>query len=202
MTMQIINAFPGERTYDASAAPTDPATFEEILDQTLRLAADHHRTLGQRLGRQAFSPSIAELRQSPLGWDLRLLAEAAEVESGEVRAAAERVRETLLRPMAGDDYEIPAWFWASELGRVVARAERIAAGEGGWLPPAVAALSLGMAEDEVLEWAAIGMLAWLPDEAGRPLISLAAVERMRVIAMKIGPARKTAPRTADHRLSA
>lgn len=179
--------------------PPVDAAADEMMDQALRLVADHHRELGLRLGRQAFSPSIAELRQSPLGRDLRLLAQAAGADPAAVRAAAARVRETLLRPLAADDYETPAWFWTSDLGRLVARAERAAAGPDGWLTPAAAGMSLGLSEAETLDWAAAGMLPWLPDEHGRPLIARAAVDRMRMLAGRIGPERIGAPavRPAD-----
>ncbi len=179
--------------------PPMDAAVDEVLDQALRLVADHHRTLGLHLGRQAFSPSIAELRQSPLGRDLRLLAYATEADPAAVRTAAARVRETLLRPMAADEYETPAWFWSSDLGRLVARAERAAAGPDAWLTAAAAGMSLGLSEAEVLEWAEAGMLPWLPDDGGRPLVARAAVERMRMLAGRIAPDRAGSPamRAAD-----
>jgi len=179
------------------AQPEIAPAIDDILDEALRLAADHHRTLGQHLGRPAYSPSLADLRQSPLGRDLRLLAApAVSLAPAEVRAAAGRVREVLLHPMAAEGYEIPAWFWTSDLGRLIARAERAAAGADAWLGPEAAADALGVAEAEVLEWAASGLLAWLPDEAGRPVIARAAVERMRLLAERIGPERHETIATA------
>ena len=198
---------PGERSMTGTTGREHGEIHEvdEILDQALRLVADHHRLLGLQLGRPAFSPSIAELRQSPLGRDLRLLAHAvgSGVLPADIRAAASRVTETLLRPLAADGFETPDWFWASELGRIVSRAERFAAGEGAWLAPAVAAMSLGTTEDDILDWAVSGVLPWLPDDLGRPLVSRAAVDRMRMVAMKIVRDRHEAPPvTGPDRLSA
>lgn len=169
----------------------DAPSVDEVLDQALRLVADHHRGLGLRLGRQAFSPSIAELRQSPVGRDLRLLAHAEEAEAAEVRAAAARVKETLLGSPVADMSDVPAWFWGSDLGRMIARAERIAAVEGAWMTAAAAGMTLGLSEAEVLEWAALGVLPWLPDEAGRPLVARSAVERMHALAGRVGAGRRS-----------
>ncbi|MFM9106282.1 MAG: hypothetical protein ACKOWF_06245 [Chloroflexota bacterium] len=197
----------------APVAQTGAApSIEDVLDEALRLAADHHRALGQHLGRPAYSPSLAALRQSPLGRDLRLLAAAAGVAPGDpasagtlpagnapaadVSAAARRVRDLLLRPMAADGCEVPAWFWASDLGRVIARAERAAAGADAWLTPDAAAAALGIGEAEALEWVATGLLPWLPDEDGRPAIARAAVDRMRLLAGRTGPERQDAIPTA------
>ena len=49
---------------------------DDVIDSILRLVADHHRAVGAAIGKRSFSPSLAELRQSPLGQDLRLLATA------------------------------------------------------------------------------------------------------------------------------
>ena len=69
---QVISAdeAPGVRGTDESWDDDD------IIDSVLRLVADHHRAVGAAIGKRSFSPSLAELRQSPLGQDLRLLAAA------------------------------------------------------------------------------------------------------------------------------
>ncbi len=157
---------------------------QAVLDQALRLVADHHRALGAMIGRGSPAPTAEELRSSPLGRDLRLLARAARgaAAAAETRAAVARVEETLLRPLAADDYGVPDWFRGSALGRLLARAERSALGPDGLLPPAEAAARLGVREAEVAAWLADGSLPGVWDEAGRPLVPRAAVERRRWVA--------------------
>src|SRR5829696_6689853 len=72
--------FPTERiTVDEAPVVRDadgPWDDDDVIDAVLRLVADHHRAVGAAIGKRSFSPSHAELRQSPLGQDLRLLAAA------------------------------------------------------------------------------------------------------------------------------
>src|SRR3954465_4933319 len=114
---------------------------DDVIDSVLRLAADtdrrlrvvpdHHRAVGAAIGKRSFSPSLAELRQSPLGQDLRLLAMAGsgDVSRDHVRETAGRVTDLLLRPLAAEGMVIPAWFWGTAIGRIVARAARVTYGD-------------------------------------------------------------------------
>ena len=177
-----------ERTEHVPAVPEpdDGWDADEVIDQALRLVADHHRALGALIGRPTFSPTIAHLRQSPLGRDLRLLATAGDDASpAAVRAAAERVTEALLRPLAADDYAVPAWFWRTGLGRLLARAERAAQGPAGLLTPTQAAAQLGVDRRVVQGWIAEGTLAAVPDVNDRPLVSRQAIERRRLVALEL-----------------
>ena len=109
---------------------------EDVIDAVLRLVADHHRAVGAAIGRRSFSPTLAELRQSPLGQDLRSLAAAGfgDINRNDVRETAARVTDLLLRPLAGESLVIPVWFWSSAIGRIVARAMRATFGDGGLIP--------------------------------------------------------------------
>ena len=82
-------------------APAGPWDDDEVIDTILRLVADHHRALGAAIGRHAFSPTLAELRQSPLGQDLRVLATAEQggVSPDRALETASRVTDLLLRPL-------------------------------------------------------------------------------------------------------
>ena len=186
--------------------PDGPWSEDEVLDQALRLVADHHRALGQSIGRRVFSPSIAELRQSPLGRDLRLVAAASygDATAEAAKAAAKRVLEILLRPLAADTYAVPAWFWGSELGRIVARAERMVAGEGAFISVPQAEAWLGVPAATLAGWMEDGSLPWVPDETGRPLLRRSAVERLRIVALATPRAARAAEDEVllDERLSA
>jgi hypothetical protein len=157
---------------------------DEVIDTVLRLVADHHRAVGAAIGRRSFSPTLAELRQSPLGQDLRLLAAAGygDVSRDHVRETAGRVTDLLLRPLAAEGMVIPAWFWDSAIGRIVGRAARVTYGDHGLMSAAEAADRLGVAPELVAGWMADGAIATIPDEAGRPLVPRDAIERRRLIA--------------------
>src|SRR5918993_6069014 len=76
---------------------------DDVIDSVLRLVADHHRAVGAAIGKRSFSPSLAELRQSPLGQDLRLLAMAGygDVSRDQVQGTVGRVTDFPLPPVAG-----------------------------------------------------------------------------------------------------
>ncbi|MGH2618777.1 MAG: hypothetical protein ACRDJC_26410 [Thermomicrobiales bacterium] len=164
-----------------------PWDDDEVIDTVLRLVADHHRAVGAAIGKRSFSPSLAELRQSPLGQDLRLLAVAAygDVSRDHVRETAGRVTDLLLRPLAAEDKVIPLWFWSTAIGRIVARAARITYGDDGLMSVDDAADRLGIAPELVAGWAADGSITAIPDEAGRTLVPRDAIERRRAIAREL-----------------
>src|SRR3954453_12446850 len=127
---------------------------EDVIDAVLRLVADHHRAVGAAIGRRSFSPTLAELRQSPLGQDLRTLAAAGfgDINRNDVRETAARVTDLLLRPLAGEALLIPVWFWSSAIGRVVARAMRATFGDGGLILIVEAADRLGIDTAAIMGW--------------------------------------------------
>jgi hypothetical protein len=160
---------------------------DEVIDTVLRLVADHHRAVGAAIGKRSFSPSLAELRQSPLGQDLRLLAAAGygDVSRDHVRETAARVSDLLLRPLAAEQMVIPRWFWSTAIGRIVARAARITYGNDGLMTVDDAADRLGIAPELVMGWTTDGAIASIPDDTGRPLVPRDAIERRRLIAREL-----------------
>lgn len=157
---------------------------EDVIDAVLRLVADHHRAVGAAIGRRSFSPTLAELRQSPLGQDLRSLAAAGfgDINRNDVRETAARVTDLLLRPLAGESLVIPVWFWSSAIGRIAARAMRATFGDGGLILVAEAADRLGVDSAVILGWIADGAIAAVPDESGRLLVPRDAIEQRRIVA--------------------
>jgi hypothetical protein len=164
-----------------------PWDDDDVIDTVLRLVADHHRAVGAAIGKRSFSPSLAELRQSPLGQDLRLLAAAGygDVSRDHVRETAGRVTDLLLRPLAAEGMVIPAWFWGTAIGRIVARAARVTYGDDGLMSIEDAADRLGIAPEFIIAWTRDGAIASIPDEAGRPTVPRDAIEKRRMIAREL-----------------
>jgi hypothetical protein len=161
-----------------------PWDDDDVVDAVLRLVADHHRAVGAAIGRRSFSPSLAELRQSPLGQDLRLLVAVSDgdVSHEVVRETAARVTDLLLRPLAAEGLVIPSWFWATAIGRIVAHAARETYGVGELLTLPEAAARLGTAPDLIAAWGADGAIAALPDERGVLLVPREAIEQRQAVA--------------------
>ena len=178
--------------------PEGPWDDEEIIDSVLRLVADHHRTVGAAIGRRSFSPTLAELRQSPLGQDLRFLTLAGQLDDeSQVREVASRVTDLLLRPLAAEGLVIPAWFWSTAIGRLVARAARASYGPGGLIDLTEAAQRLGVSPAIVSGWTADGAITALPDEQGRMLVPSDAIERRRLVALALDSTLTAAGRGED-----
>ena len=178
--------------------PEGPWDDEEVIDSVLRLVADQHRTVGAAIGRRSFSPTLAELRQSPLGQDLRFLTLAGQHDDeSQVREVASRVTDLLLRPLAAEGLVIPAWFWSTAIGRLVARAARASYGPGGLIDLTEAAQRLGVSPAIVSGWTADGAIAALPDEQGRMLVPSDAIERRRLVALALDSTLTAAGRGED-----
>ena len=160
---------------------------DDVIDTVLRLVADHHRAVGAAIGKRSFSPSLAELRQSPLGQDLRLLTAAGhgDVSRDQMRETAARVSDLLLRPLAAEEMVVPRWFWFTAIGRIVARAARAAYGDDGLMSVDAAADRLGIAPELVMGWTDDGAIVSIPDDAGRPLVPRDAIERRRLVAREL-----------------
>jgi hypothetical protein len=178
--------------------PDGPWDDEDVIDSVLRLVADHHRTVGAAIGRRSFSPTLAELRQSPLGQDLRFLTLAGQHDDEtQVREVASRVTDLLLRPLAAEGMVIPAWFWSTAIGRIVARAARASYGPGGLIDLTEAAQRLGVSPAIVSGWTADGAITALPDEQGRLLVPSDAIERRRLVALALDSTLAAAGRGED-----
>ena len=167
--------------------PAGPWDDDEVIDTVLRLVSDHHRQVGAAIGRRSFSPTLAELRQSPLGQDLRLLAVAGCGDDGEVqvRETASRVTDLLLRPLAAEGMVIPTWFWSTAIGRLVARAARASYGPEGLMSITEAADRLGVAPALIVGWTVDGAIAAIPEENGRLMVPREAIEKRRQIASEL-----------------
>ena len=160
--------------------PPDSLRDDEVIDQVLRLVADQHRALGALIGRPGYSPSIAELRSSRLGRELRALAQG-QLQQEEITSLITEVRDVLLRPAASEATAVPTWFWRTGLGRMLAAAEREALGHRDLLTLPEASIALHTAEADLRRLMASGVVAWLPDEAGEPLVTRSTIDRLRSV---------------------
>jgi hypothetical protein len=166
--------------------PEGPWGDDEVIDTVLRLVADHHRAVGAAIGKRSFSPTLAELRQSPLGQDLRFLVTSGDGGPHEqIRETAGRVTDLLLRPLAAEGMVIPSWFWGTAIGRIVARAIESTYGIGGLITLLEAADLLQVTPETVLGWTRDGAMFAFPDDAGRLLIPRDAVERRRLVGREL-----------------
>jgi hypothetical protein len=169
----------------AGTAPGDQAA----IDQALRLVADYHADLGAELGRPSVPASIVALRRSPLGRKLRrLTALARGTEDGvpsDVRRQADDVIALLLRPLAATDYYVPAWFWRTSLGRLLAAAIHRTYAVDDLFCPGSAAERLNVDSKTVDRWLADGTLDAVHDETGATYVPVRTVERLRAIAREL-----------------
>lgn len=171
--------------------PEGPWDDDEVIDTVLRLVADHHRAIGASIGRRSFSPSLAELRQSPLGQDLRLLAMAGygDVNQVQVRETASRVTDLLLRPLAAEGMVVPVWFWSTAIGRLVARAARASYGDDGLMSVAEAAARLDITPALIAGWVTDGAITAIPDENGRLMVPRQAIEARLIVSRELAEMR-------------
>ena len=176
-------------------APAPPRAVDTIhqpaIDQALSVLDLDRQRLADRLGIPgATLPSSEQLRAGPLGQDLRRLALVAD---GRIREPAERVLSAiasvlglLFWPAGGDEVAVPRAFWASHLGRMLARAKyRAFAGED-LVGIAAAARQLGVSRPTIYRWIDDGSLDHVRDDRrGRTFLLRRGVdERQRVAAAR------------------
>jgi len=165
-----------------SLHPDDQA----MIDQTLRVVADSHVTLSNDLGLMTADPSLKALRQSPLGLRLHRLIDAAngqsDVEALHVRADAEDVIATLLRPLAATEHEVPVWFWQTAIGEMLATAIYRSYEVEGLLSLSNAAERLQEDRASIEQLIEAGMLTAVHDETGKPFVPVMEIEHLQTIA--------------------
>jgi hypothetical protein len=114
-----------------------------------------------------------ELAQGPLGQGLAAIAAAAEGEDVDHAVLAEtiqRVLETLFVPLYGDVAAIPAGFYATPLGEMIAAAQARLYTAGDVMTAAAAARRLGMSRSNVTRLMNTGRLPYIrQDGIRRPL---------------------------------
>jgi hypothetical protein len=167
--------------------PAEPVNPDQAtIDQALRLIAEYHHRVGVELGRTTTSPSLSVLRRSPLGRKLRRLAAVAQgtedVATATIRRDADDVVALLLRPLAAADYQIPAWFWQTALGRLIAGAVYRTYRADDLFCPSSAAERLNLDRKTIDRWLDDGTLDSVRDETGARFVPVQTIERLRDVA--------------------
>lgn len=175
-------------------APHDEASWEPfpeisdadnaIIDEALQFAYSHaYRVADRLLPGMIASPGLADLRDGPLGRDLRRLVAVARGVRAEDRetvfAAVESILQLFFWPALASDYSVPRDFWETELGRVLARAKARAIRRDEVVSIAEAARRLGVARPTVYRWVDARLLGAIRDEpSGRTFVLRRDVDRM------------------------
>jgi hypothetical protein len=167
-----------------AAEPPNPD--QAAIDQALRLIAEYHLRLGIELGRTTTSPSLSVLRRSPLGRKLRGLTAVAQgtddAAAATIRRDADEVVALLLRPLASADFHVPAWFWQTALGRLIAGAVYRTYRADDLFCPSSAAERLNLDRQTIDRWLDDGTLDSVRDETGARFIPVQTIERLRDVA--------------------
>ena len=149
---------------------------QAVIDQALELVFSEACRLGDRIGMpQATAMTLADLRAGPFGRDLARLALVAAGSAQESREsviqAIDEVLQLLFWPAGSGEYTVPRTFWATDLGRMLARAKFRAFGPTDLLGITSAAQRLGVSRPTVYRWMDNRMLDYVHDEvSGRTFI--------------------------------
>ena len=165
--------------------------YQDVVDQALQLVYSHHHRLISQLHPVAFQPlSLDQLRQGPLGQDLRRLSALARGEVREpkegVLEAIESVLQVLFWPAAADDYTVPRSFWDTELGRMMALAKYRAYEASELVSIGNAAQQLGVTRPTIYRWMDDRTLNYVRDDmSGRTFVVRRDIDNLRRVAMEM-----------------
>lgn len=162
--------------------------YQDVVDQALQLVYSHHHRLISHLHPAAFQPlSLDQLRQGPLGQDLRRLAALARGEVREpkdgVLSAIESVVQLLFWPAAADDYSVPRSFWDTDLGRMLALAKYRAFDASELVSIGNAAQQLGVTRPTIYRWMDDRTLNYVRDDmSGRTFVIRRDIDNLKRVA--------------------
>ena len=169
----------------------EPRDYQDVIDQALQLVYSHHHRLVTQLYPAAFQPlSLDQLREGPLGEDLRKLALLARGQLREVRTgvldAIESVLQLLFWPAAADDYTVPRSFWDTELGRMMALAKYRAFEPNELVSIGNAAQQLGVTRPTIYRWMDDRTLNYVRDDmSGRTFVVRRDIDNLRRVAQEL-----------------
>ena len=172
----------------------EQADYQDVVDQALQLVYSHHHRLISHLHPAAFRElGLDDLRDGPLGQDLRRLARLARGESREpkerVLEAIESVVQLLFWPAAADDYTVPRSFWETDLGRMLALAKYRSYEAAELVSIGNAAQQLGVTRPTIYRWMDDRTLNYVKDDmSGRTFVVRRDIDNLRKVATELsGP---------------
>jgi excisionase family DNA binding protein len=165
--------------------------YEAVIDDALQLVYSQHHRLISQLHPESFRElTLAQLREGPLGRDLRRLAQLARREIDEekdrVLEAIDSVLQLLFWPVAAEDYTVPRSFWDTELGRMLALAKYHAYDRTELVSIGSAAQQLGVTRPTIYRWMDDRTLNYVRDDmTGRTFVVRRDIEDLKKVAAEL-----------------
>jgi excisionase family DNA binding protein len=165
--------------------------FQAAIDDALQLVYSQHHRLINQLHPESFRElSLVELREGPLGRDLRRLADLAKDEVREpkdlVLSAIDSVLQILFWPVAGEDYTVPRSFWDTDLGRMLALAKFRAYDRTELVGIGSAAQQLGVTRPTIYRWMDDRTLNYVKDDmTGRTFVVRRDIDNLKKVAEEL-----------------
>jgi excisionase family DNA binding protein len=159
-------------------------SVQETIDRTLRLIfSQSHRYL-LKLGQSVNTPSVTELRNSPIGKDLARLASIAaghdHADREETFRMVNSVLELLFWPAGEDEYQAPRAFWEEPLGKLLSQAKLRSVDASELMSVGNAAQILGVTRPTIYRWMDDHTLNYVRDDlSGRTFVLRGDVETLR-----------------------
>jgi excisionase family DNA binding protein len=164
---------------------SDDQRYREAIDTTLLKVYRHDRRLLDLVDPGgARELTLEELREGPLGRDLRLLADYAQrhvyADRRLVPLAVDSVLQVLFWPVAADDYVVPRSFWDTDLGQMLGRAKLHSYRPDELVSVDEAVRLLGVTAPTLYRWMDDRTLGYVRDDAnGRTWIVRRDIDRLK-----------------------
>lgn len=165
--------------------------YQAAIDDALQLVySQHHRLIAQLHPDSFRELTLDELREGPLGRDLRRLADLARGQVREqkdlVLTAIDSLLQVLFWPAAADDYTVPRTFWDTELGRMLALAKYRAYDPTELVSIGNAAQQLGVTRPTIYRWMDDRTLSYVKDDmSGRTFVVRRDIDNLKRVAAEL-----------------
>jgi excisionase family DNA binding protein len=180
----------GEKLLENDGRPgaievSDEERYHEAIDAALLKVYRHDRRLLDLVDPGGVRElTLEELREGPLGRDLRLLADYAQrhvyADRRLVPLAVDSVLQVLFWPVAADDYVVPRSFWDTDLGQMLGRAKLHSYRPDELVSVDEAVRLLGVTAPTLYRWMDDRTLGYVRDDAnGRTRIVRRDIDRLK-----------------------
>jgi excisionase family DNA binding protein len=174
----------GNNGFANEPEPTE-VRYQRSIDKALLQVYHQHRRLALWLYPDGFRElTLEQLREGPLGRDLRHLAAYAQGQVYEdsrlVRAAIDAVLQVLFWPAASEDYWVPRSFWDTDLARILNHAKLRSYKPDELVSLGQAARMLGVTIPTIYRWMDDRTIGWVRDDSnGRTWIVRQEIEQLK-----------------------